>query len=53
MTGHETAGWMISARDAWWFLGAWLVVALGHALWRSWGRGEARQDPLRPSGPTE
>ena len=51
MTGHDGAGWMISARGAWWFLGAWLVVALGYALWRS--RGAAEQDPIRPSGPTE
>lgn len=53
MTGHEGMGWMIGARDAWSFLGAWLVVAMGYALWRSRGRGEARQDPIRPSGPTE
>jgi len=50
--GHDNAvGWIVGNAEAWWFLGAWLVVALGYALWRS--RGAAEQDPIRPSGPTE
>ena len=45
----STAGWMIDARDAYWFLGIWGGVVLVYGLWRS--RGDAPQDPIRPSGP--
>ena len=48
---NEVQGWMPNAKLALTFLGAWLVVVLGHALWRS--RGEAPADPIRPSGPID
>jgi hypothetical protein len=49
---HETesvAGWILSDNHTWWFLGVWIVVVLVYGLWRS--LGEAKQDPIRPSGP--
>ncbi len=42
-------GWLPDARHAMLFLAAWVVVVLFYAIWRS--RGEARPDPIRPSGP--
>ena len=45
------SGWIVNDANAWWFVGVWLVVALGYALWRS--RGDADPDPIRPSGPIE
>ncbi len=45
----SATGWMIDTRDAWWFLGLWMALALFYGLWRS--RGDAPQDPIRPSGP--
>jgi len=48
MHGDSTSG-LLTALDAWIFLGAWLVVALGYAVWRS--LGDAKPDPIRPSGP--
>ncbi len=47
----SVAGWVVGTRDAWIFLAAWVVVVLSYASWRS--RGEAPQDPIRPSGPTD
>ena len=45
----STAGFMIDARDAYGFVGIWVIVVLIYGLWRS--RGDAPQDPIRPSGP--
>ncbi len=47
----RTAGWIIDTREAWVFVAGWAVVVLVYGFWRS--RGEARQDTIRPSGPTE
>ncbi len=44
-------GWIIDTTQAWVFVGCWIVVVLVYGLWRS--RGEAPQDVIRPSGPTE
>jgi hypothetical protein len=46
---ESAAGWFLGAKEAWWFLWIWLAVVLIHGLWRS--RGDAPQDPIRPSGP--
>lgn len=51
---HEVAsamsdGWLVSDRAAWIFVGAWIMVVLAYGLLRSFG--EARQDPIRSSGP--
>ncbi len=47
----QTAGWILDTTDVWVFVGCWVVVVLLYGLWRS--RGEAPQDTIRPSGPTE
>ncbi len=44
-------GWIVSPAVAWIVLAAWVVVVLAYGLWRS--RGEAPQDMIRPSGPTD
>ena len=49
--GAQAAGWIVNTTQAWVFLGIWAVVVLVYGLWRS--RGEAPQDAIRPSGPTE
>jgi hypothetical protein len=41
----------LDAEAAWVFLAVWGAVVLAYALWRS--RGDAPQDPLRPSGPLD
>lgn len=46
---HEGAAWFLDDRTAWIFLVAWFAAVLLHGLWRS--IGEARQDPIRESGP--
>jgi len=46
---HEGAGWFLDDRTAWIVLVAWIAAVLIHGLWRSFG--EARQDPVRDSGP--
>jgi len=48
---NEVQGWIPDTRLALTFLAAWLVVVLGHALWRS--LGAAPLDPIRPSGPID
>ena len=47
---HGT-GWIVTPAHAWVVLACWAVIVLAYGLWRS--RGEAPQDPIRPSGPTE
>jgi len=47
----QATGWIVNTTQAWLFVGSWVVVVLAYGLWRS--RGEAPQDAIRPSGPTE
>jgi hypothetical protein len=48
---EDAAMCIVNTRHAFWVLGIWAAGMLVHALWRS--TGEAPQDPLRPSGPTQ
>jgi hypothetical protein len=47
----QAAGWILTKTHAVVFLVIWGVVVLVYGLWRS--LGEAKQDTIRPSGPTE
>ncbi len=47
----QATGWIVDTTHAWVFLGCWVAVVLIYGLWRS--RGEAPQDTIRPSGPTD
>jgi hypothetical protein len=47
----QATGWILNPTHAWVFAGIWVVVVLAYGFWRS--RGEAAQDTIRPSGPTE
>jgi hypothetical protein len=47
----EATGWIVTPTHAWIFVATWAVVVLVYGFWRS--RGEAKQDTIRPSGPTE
>ena len=47
----EATGWILTPTDAWIFLAIWVAVVLVHGFYRS--VGEAKQDPIRPSGPTD
>ena len=49
MHGTETLGWLLTTRDAWVFLGVWLVLVMLYGLYRSGGKAD--QDTIRPSGP--
>jgi hypothetical protein len=47
----QATGWVVNTTQAWVFVGSWVAVVLVYGFWRS--RGEAAQDAIRPSGPTE
>jgi hypothetical protein len=47
----QATGWILTPTHATTFLVIWAVVVLVYGLWRS--LGEAKQDTIRPSGPTE
>jgi hypothetical protein len=47
--GSTMSHWVLLATQARWLLLIWLGIVLVYGLWRS--RGEAKQDPIRPSGP--
>ncbi len=46
----QMVGWIIKPGHVWIFPAAWVIVVLAYGLWRS--AGEAKPDPIRPSGPT-
>ncbi len=46
----ESAGFLLDESQAMVFLIAWIVLVLVHGFYRS--RGEARPNPIRPSGPS-
>lgn len=48
-TTRIVVGWMVGTNLSWVVLAVWTVVALVYGLIRS--RGNAPQDPIRPSGP--
>ncbi len=48
---EEATGWLPDGFTAWSFLVAWITIVRIHGIWRS--LGDARLDPIRPSGPTE
>ena len=45
----DAHGWLLDATDFRIVIALWLAAVLAFGLWRS--RGDAPQDPLRPSGP--
>ena len=49
-TPPESAGYLLGESQAMVFLIAWIVTVLSHGFYRS--VGEAKQDPIRPSGPS-
>jgi hypothetical protein len=46
---HEAAGYLLNDSQAMIFLAAWIALVLVHGFYRS--TGEAKQDPILPSGP--
>ena len=48
---RNAGGWMLNAFEGLVFIAFWVAVVLLYGLKRS--IGQAKQDPIRPSGPTE
>ncbi len=46
----QATGCFVNTTHAWWVAGFWIVGVLAYGLWRS--LGDAKQDTIRPSGPT-